>query len=161
MVVIVLYYQGSSLSSWATEAFELFAWRVAGMCLAQGVLDNLISYWWRCVSSCCWSWYCWLPPEAICAPYPTTLPRTLWQPLSLPVHLLCSSTTQKGKTIHICSETCFYSYTFSLCNSTKGWMDNIANSVWWDGPVSPALATGCGHFSCASPAPQMIISFHH
>lgn len=77
------------------------------MCLAQGVLDNLISHWWKCVSSCCWSWYCRLLPEAGCALHPATLPSwTLWQPLSPPVRLLCYSTTQKGKTTHICSETC-------------------------------------------------------
>lgn len=101
MTIIIPYYQGVQPELLSHSSF--WAWWVAEMCLAREFLDNLISYCWRkCVSSCCWSWHCWLSPEASCAPHSATSPsRTLWQPLSSPVHLLYSSTTQKGKTTYI------------------------------------------------------------
>lgn len=126
------------------------------MCLARGFLDNLISYRWRKrVSSCCWSWHCWLTPEAGCVPHSAPLPsRTLWQPLSSPVHLLYSSTTQKGKAMYIFLAVKLVQEisalnTVSLHSPVQGQFDDAAKADWWDGSVTPALATRWGHFSPA------------
>lgn len=166
MTIIIPYYQGVQPELLSHSSF--WAWWVAEMCLAREFLDNLISYCWRkCVSSCCWSWHCWLSPEASCAPHSATSPsRTLWQPLSSPVHLLYSSTTQKGKTTYIflavkLAQEISALNTFSLHSPTQGQFDNIAKAIWWDAPVSPVLAARCGRFSCAFSESHMIISFCH